>query len=152
QLDGGSYVSSTYYNDLDGGIRLNCGNGSTLVRTATSVYLGGPIFNPLPGTTANNFVEVVNPARVPVRHDVPGVDHLHSLYAFNTGIVIWAQASSNNDILVSWDSASDTYITLLGAGTYVIGTNGVSVGPLGDVTFSGRRMSDNSRILGNIPA
>jgi hypothetical protein len=142
------FAETTYYDDSAGTIGIpGCFGANVMVKRNGIIYVtkkatvsGGPF---------NYFVELVNGA-TPIRHDVPGVQSLKGIFGYDGGLVLHATYANGDDSLIRFEVPSLNQTTILAPGAYSITKVGVS--PSGEVTFGGRDLSNNARILGNIAA
>lgn len=149
--NGTSYDDTLVFADGAGAIGLgSCsapGNAS-LVKSGGIIYYA-PVKNGGAIVQWNYFVELVN-GGTPVRHTAAAIDTIVKLYPFDTGLVILGLDPNGNSIVQRWLAAGAAYTTVLAPGEYFVSK--LSAAPSGEITFSGRRLSDNVRIVGNVPA
>lgn len=94
--------------------------------------------------------EAVNPSGVPVAHTITGFSNVTRMFTCSSQVVLAGRNPAGNDIIVRYDPVTTGTQTVLSSSDYTISQVDVSDGC--DITFGGRRSSDNSRIIGNIPA
>ena len=102
-------------------------------------------------TNGNSFLfEAYNPQGVPVSHPLSGFANVNRMFSCQSQVVLAGTDASGNEIVVRYDPVTTGTQTVLSSTDYTI--TQVDVAPNCDITFGGRRMADNARILGNIPA
>lgn len=149
--NGTTFDQTEVFDDVNGTVGIRqCSLGNV---TADVVESGDKIYVTTPGASMlghpppyNYFVELVN-GGIPVRHTAAAMDEITMLVGYSTGIVVVGRVNNNN-IMQRWSGGGFT--TVLAPGEYSVSI--VSASRTGEITFSGRRMSDNARIIGNIPA
>ena len=149
-FNGATYDDSVIFDDSAGivGLATLRSENASLVKSGGIIYQarikGGS------GAGAwNYFVELVN-GGTPVRHTATTITTIEKLHAFNSGLVIVGLDPIGNSMLVRWLPAGDSYTTVLAPGEYSISKT--SVAAAGEITFAGRRLADNARIVGTIAA
>lgn len=143
---GTMFAETKIYSDTNRAVDIpSCQLGGSMARSASSIYVPSDGQGQGP---RNFFVELVNPTGQPVRHDVPAMTTVDSLYGYDAGLVVLGADGNGNSILQRWSAGAFT--TVLDAGEYVI--TSLSVTPSGEITFGGRRAADNARIVGTVAA
>jgi hypothetical protein len=150
-LANGAVTTSTYAHDATGGLSFNfCNMGSTQASTADRHFINFPRNNGTPTPIENEFTEVYNPAGVPFRHTATELKSITRLYGCDKQLILRGRDPAGNDVISRYYPEAGTSAVVVGSQDYTI--TAVAVSDSCDVTFGGRRASDNSRILGNIPS
>jgi hypothetical protein len=143
----GGFTDSVVFNepvDPPGHLAILHEGCHSIAKTDTAIFFGAK--TPVP---SNYFVELASGPTL-VKHTVSALQKVTRIYGYRGGVIVQGQDAQGNSGLVRYAGSPPTFTALLTPGQYVI--SHVSVAPTGEITFAGRRASDNARILGNIPA
>lgn len=98
----------------------------------------------------NIISEVYNAAGTTQTHQIAGFSAINALYGCNTQLIVRGRSSDGNDTIARLDPVTTGTEVVIDSRLYSITT--VVVSETCEISFGGRRLSDNARILGNIPA
>lgn len=139
----GAFLDTFYAADNNYGY----GGCSNIVKIQNKIYQS---YSTGTGINTNIFNETVNSSSSAVQIAVSAFTKVVKIWGAGSTILIYGTDNSGNGGFVRYNVATTSQVTIVQPGDYSIGK--VSVSPAGEVTFTGRRSSDNVRIIGTIAA
>ena len=140
----GKFSQSIYYNYLLNGDRysgFDCRAGSARITRVTDHIYVRP-------NTPGILVDLINPDHQPKEIVLPEIQELKKMVGSNSEVLLSGVNERGDSLLLSFNSVTSEFATLVPAGMYSFTAIGLS--PNGTASFSGQRFSDSARVVAEI--